>query len=138
MTPDAERIWGILRRHVGSKNAISAGQIARALELPGETTVRAIITENYTDFPAPIAGGGRGLFIISPEDPLSAEAANHYLKRLVHHAGEIRERERLVRMKLQSLGYLWQHGGGWYLPKQRKLFDDTGNPNPVPTGGAMT
>ena len=129
MTPDAERIWGILRRHVGSRNAISAGQIARALELPGETTVRAIITENYTDFPAPVAGGGRGLFIISPADPGSAEDANHYINRLNHHAGEIRERERLVRMKLQSLGYLHRHGGGWYLPQERTLFDTTGSPN---------
>ena len=129
MTPDAIRIWKILRHHVGSKNAISAGQIARALELPGETTVRAIITENYTDFPAPVAGGGRGLFIISPADPGSAEDANHYINRLNHHAGEIRERERLVRMKLQSLGYLHRHGDGWYLPQERTLFDTTGSPN---------
>ena len=131
MTPDAERIWGILRRHVGSRNAISAGQIARALELPGETTVRRLITENYEDFPAPVAGGSRGLFIISPADPQAGEWATHYDNNLTSRVREILRRRRNLRRKLIDLDFL-QTPSGWYRTGTGNLFDDTGVVNPVP------
>ena len=134
---DATRIWGILRRHPGERNAISAAQIAHALELAGETTVRRIIAEHYAEFPAPVGASGKGFYAITPADPQAGEWATHYDNNLTSRVREILRRRRKLRRKLIDLDFL-QTPSGWYRTGTGNLFDDTGNPNPVPTGGAVT
>ena len=129
MTPDGIKVWSVLRHHVGEAAAVSADAVAATVGLRTGAEVRRVVRENYSEFAGAVAGTGSGLYIVSPADATAAEAANHYIARLVHHAGEIHERRRLFEAKLVEMGFRRTSGGDYYLPVQRALFDTTGSPN---------
>jgi hypothetical protein len=94
------RIKEIMAIHIGRKNAISSGEIARILGLKEEDThaePRYYILESMKKYRIPIAAGGKGYYLIENEIELE-----RYLNSLNNRIQEIENRGQLVKKAFQQ------------------------------------
>ena len=84
----------IMLKHKGKRNAISAGEIAKMLNLKQEDThvePRKYLYEAMKKYGIPIAGGGKGYYIVEDEKELK-----DYTRTLDNRAEKIKERKQAV------------------------------------------
>ena len=89
-----KQIKKIMEKHKGKKNSISAGEIAKVLNLKQENThvePRMYFYETMETYKIPIAGGGRGYYIVTSKQEL-----NNYLDGLDGRINGINKRKRVV------------------------------------------
>ena len=114
------RMW-FLRYARCEVMAKTAERVAAELGFGDEAALRRFIRERYDEFPEPIAGCGRGLFVITRDDPLAADSATHYDRSLGSRAAETLRRRRAFRASLFDLGFR-RSGGNWIAPPREMLF----------------
>jgi len=84
----------IMEKHKGTANRISAGKIAKMLDLKQEDThivSRKYIYQTIKKYRLPIAGGSRGYYFITNKTEL-----DEYLGSLKRRAKKIEERRQLI------------------------------------------
>ena len=88
-------IADLMQNHKGKRNAISAGEIGKMLNLKQEDThveARERIKETIQKFKIPIIAGGKGYYIATSEDEL-----DNYIEGLDNRIRAIESRKELVR-----------------------------------------
>jgi hypothetical protein len=132
MTSDQTAFW-IAIRHRRRGTAITTAALARVL---GWSTrkVQRIAQEGITTdaFPYAVAcvctGKRKGYFVLAPDDPQSAEEANHEIRSLLSRIAAIDARRRGLEGALRRTGYMENSAGDFFLPQPLGLFDRVGIP----------
>ncbi len=117
-----EEVWRWFRVNAcGEGNARRAVDVARALDFPSESAFRTFVRRYYEEFPDPIAGCAKGLFLVTREAAGAGESATRYDRSLGSRAAEDLRRRRTFRRKLFEMGFRWS-GGSWIAPAPGRLF----------------
>ena len=89
------KIKKIMEKHKGKRNQISAGKIAKMLNLKQEDThiePRMLILETIKKYKIPIAGGSKGYYLITNKEELK-----EYTESLERRRQNIEDRKKIIK-----------------------------------------
>ncbi|MBT4822838.1 MAG: hypothetical protein HN742_10845 [Lentisphaerae bacterium] len=109
----------ILHHHIGSRNAITALEIATAAELwptctPGTRArkIRSLIELHDNDLPFFVCGDSNGLYVAADADDV-----NHYFRNLTSRIRGIAAKHRARKRRALCDGFIYHGHGQWSDPE---------------------